>query len=230
VQATDGKASPTLGGSPRSAFRTAAPRAMKPCCLTCKVELPPGIASFGNEACRAKEGRTSARQAAPPPGATARLSHGQIAPSPMRWPQGLGGRARETNDGGTTTADGTRISRPDNRSAMTVEGFVGFREYVRRAVRQLDGSPTDVLAAVESHLRGHHELLFAAWDELRHRGAAVTHVPKVEYDRSFDLVDAVVQAKGKDIAALGRDQTTVAKALIALVAQEATAYRASPRR
>jgi hypothetical protein len=113
---------------------------------------------------------------------------------------------------------------------MTVEGFAGFREYVRRAVRQLDGAPTDVLAAVDSHLRGHHELLFASWDELRHRGAAVTHVPKAEYDRSFDLVDAVLQAKGKDIAALRRDQTTVAKALIDLVAQEATAYHASPRR
>jgi len=113
---------------------------------------------------------------------------------------------------------------------MTVGGFVGFREYVRRVVRQLDGAPTEVLAAVESHLRGHHELLFAAWDELRHRGTAVTYVPRAEYDRSFDLVEAILQAKGKDIAALRRDQTTVAKALIALVAQEATAYRASPRR
>lgn len=113
---------------------------------------------------------------------------------------------------------------------MTVEGFAGFREFVRRAVRQLNGAPTDVLAAVENHLRGHHELLLAAWDELRHRGAAVTHVPQAEYDRSFDLVATVLQAKGKDIAALGRDHTTVAKALIDLVAQEATAYRASPRR
>ena len=113
---------------------------------------------------------------------------------------------------------------------MTVEGFTGLREYVRRAVRQLDGAPTDVLAVVESHLRGHHELLFAAWDELKHRGAAVTYVPTGEYDGSFDLVDAVLQTKGEDIAALRRDQTTVAKALIDLVAQEATAYRASPRR
>lgn len=112
---------------------------------------------------------------------------------------------------------------------MTVEGFAGLRELVRRVVRQLNGGPTDVLAAVESHLRGHHELLLVAWDELRNRGAAVTHVPKDAYDRSCDLVDAVLRAKGKDIAAPWRDQSTVAKALIDLVAQEATAYRASPR-
>jgi hypothetical protein len=55
---------------------------------------------------------------------------------------------------------------------------------------------------------GHHELLFAAWDKLKQRGAAFTHVLTGEYDGSFDLVDAVVQAKGKDIAAFRRDQTT----------------------
>jgi hypothetical protein len=73
-----------------------------------------------------------------------------------------------------------------------------------------------------------HELLFAAWDELKHRDAAVTYVPTGEYNGSFDLVDAGWQAKGEDIAALRRDRATVAKALIDLVAQEATAYRASP--
>ncbi|MGH7323497.1 MAG: hypothetical protein ACREJ9_02485 [Candidatus Rokuibacteriota bacterium] len=113
---------------------------------------------------------------------------------------------------------------------MTVEGFAGFREVVRRAVRQLNGAPTDVLEAVENHMRGHHELLLAAWDELRHRGAAVTHVTKSEYDRSCQLVNDVLQAKGQDVAAIWRDPHPVAKAFIDLIAQEVKAYQRKPTR
>lgn len=113
---------------------------------------------------------------------------------------------------------------------MTVEGFGGFREVVRRAVRHLNGAP-NVLESIENYVRGHHELLLAAWDELKQRGAAVTHVTKSEYDPAFELVnDVLQQAKGKDVAALGRDQNAIAKALIHLVAQEVKAYHKQPRR
>jgi hypothetical protein len=113
---------------------------------------------------------------------------------------------------------------------MTVEGFAGFREVVRRAVRRLDGAPNDVLEAVEHHIRAHHELLLAAWDELRLRGAAVTHVTKSEYDRSCQLVNEVLPATGKDVAAIWRDPDPVAKALVDLIAQEVTAYQKKPTR
>jgi hypothetical protein len=123
-----------------------------------------------------------------------------------------------------------RAGRPDNRRAMTVEGFGGFREVVRRAVRHLNGAP-NVLESIENHVRGHHELLLAAWDELKQRGAAVTHVTKAEYDPAFELVNDVLrQGKGKDVAALERDQNAIAKALIDLVAQEVKAYHKQPRR
>lgn len=113
---------------------------------------------------------------------------------------------------------------------MTVEGFASFREFVRLAVRQLDGAPTDVLEAVENHMRVHHELLLAAWDELRHRGAAVTRVTGSEYDRSCQLVNEVLSAKGRDIAAIWRDPHPVAKALIDLIAQEVEAHHRKPTR
>ena len=113
---------------------------------------------------------------------------------------------------------------------MTVEGFAGLREFVRRAVRQLDGAPDGVLEAVDNHIRVHHELLLAAWDEMRHRGAAVTHVTESEYDRSRQLVGEVLQAKGQDIAAIWRDPDPVAKALIVLVVQEVSAYQRTPAR
>jgi hypothetical protein len=123
-----------------------------------------------------------------------------------------------------------RARRPDNRRAMTVEGFGAFREVVRRAVRHLNGAP-NVLESIENHVRGHHELLLAAWDELRQRGAAVTHVSKPEYDPAFELVnDVLQQAEGNCVAALWRDQNVVAKALIDLVAQEVKAYHKQPRR
>lgn len=108
---------------------------------------------------------------------------------------------------------------------MTVEGFAGFREIIRRAVRQLDGARNDVLETVENHVRLHQELVLAAWDELRHRGAAVTHVTKSEYDRSCQLVNDALQAKGRDVPVMWRDPHPVAKALIDLVEQEVKAYQ-----
>jgi hypothetical protein len=111
---------------------------------------------------------------------------------------------------------------------MTVEGFAGFRELVRRAVRQFDGAPNDVLDAVQNHLRAQHGLLLAAWDELRHRGAAVTHVSESEYDRFCQLVDEVLQATGEDAGASRRDPDPVAKALVHLIGQEVTAYHRKP--
>jgi hypothetical protein len=113
---------------------------------------------------------------------------------------------------------------------MTVEGFGSFREVVRRAVRHLNGAP-NVLESIENHLRAHHELLLAAWDELKHRGGAVTDVTKSEYDPAFESVnDVLQQAKGQDVAALRRDQNAIAKALVDLVAQEVNAYHKQPRR
>ena len=113
---------------------------------------------------------------------------------------------------------------------MTVEGFAGFREVIHRAVRQLDGAPQDVLEAVQNHVRVHQELVLGAWDELRHRGAAVTHVTKSEYDRSFQLVSDIVLAKGTGIPVIWRDPDPVAKALNDLIAQEVKAYHQQPRR
>jgi aminoglycoside/choline kinase family phosphotransferase len=113
---------------------------------------------------------------------------------------------------------------------MTVEGFAILREVIHRAVNQRNEAHNDVLEDVEHHLRVHHELLLAAWDELRHRGAAVTHVTKSEYDRTCQLVNDVLQAKGKDVAAIWRDPHPVAKALIVLIAQEVKAYQRKPTR
>ncbi|HEY7364714.1 MAG TPA: hypothetical protein VIE37_11450 [Methylomirabilota bacterium] len=113
---------------------------------------------------------------------------------------------------------------------MTVEGFASFREFIRVAVRQLNGAPNDVLGAVENHMRVQQELLLAAWDELRHRGAAVTQVTRSEYDRSCQLVNEVLSAKGKDIAPIWRDPHPVAKALIDLIAQEVAAHHRKPTR
>jgi len=108
---------------------------------------------------------------------------------------------------------------------MTVEGFASFREVIHRAVCQLDGAPQDVLEAVQNHVRVHQELVLGAWDELRQRGAAVTRVTKAEYDRSCQLVNDILQAKGNDIAVIWRDPHPVAKALIELIAQEVKAYQ-----
>lgn len=108
---------------------------------------------------------------------------------------------------------------------MTVEGFASLREFIRRAVRQLDGAPNDVLEAVANHIRVHHDLLLPAWDELRHRGAAVVHLTTSECDRSSQLVNDVLQASGKDVPAIWRDPQPVAKAFIDLIAQEVNAYQ-----
>ncbi|OLC60400.1 MAG: hypothetical protein AUG14_04040 [Candidatus Rokubacteria bacterium 13_1_20CM_2_68_19] len=113
---------------------------------------------------------------------------------------------------------------------MTVEGFASFREVIHRAVCQLDGAPQDVLEAVQNHVRVHQELVIGAWDELRHRGGAVTHVTKSEYDRSFQLVSDIVLAKGADIPVIWRDPDPVAKALNELIAQEVKAHHQQPRR
>jgi DNA-binding MurR/RpiR family transcriptional regulator len=113
---------------------------------------------------------------------------------------------------------------------MTVEGFASLREFIRRAVRQLDGAPNDVLEAVENHMRAHHDLLLPAWDELRHRGAAVIHLTTSEYDRSCQLVDEVLQASGRAVPAIWRDPQPVAKAFVDLISQEVKAYQRKPTR
>lgn len=56
------------------------------------------------------------------------------------------------------------------------------------------------------------------------------HVTKSEYDRTLELVNDVLPAKGKDVAALWLDQSPVARALIDLVEQEVKAYHEQPRR
>src|SRR5438876_10118291 len=108
---------------------------------------------------------------------------------------------------------------------MTVEGFAGFREVIRRAVRQLNGAPNDVLEAVENHVRVRQELVLGAWDELRQRGAAVTRVTKAEYDRSCQLVDDSLWAKGHGMWVIWLDPDAVAKARIGLMVP---VVRASP--
>ena len=112
---------------------------------------------------------------------------------------------------------------------MTVGGFASLRELVRRVARQLNGVPNDVLVALENQLRVHHELLLDAWDEMKHRGAAVNRVANHEYERARQLVNEVLQAEGERVATLWRDQNAVARGLIEMIAQEVTAYHEEQR-
>ncbi len=112
---------------------------------------------------------------------------------------------------------------------MTVGGFASLREFVRRAVRQLNGVPDDVLTTLEKQVRLHHELLLDAWDEMRDRGTTVSHVTDREYERARQLVNEVLQAEGEEVATLWRDQNPVARALIEMIAQEVAAYHEEPR-
>jgi hypothetical protein len=112
---------------------------------------------------------------------------------------------------------------------MTIEGFASLREFIRRAMRQLNGSPDNVLSTLENQVRLHHELLLGAWDEMRDRGSAVSHVTDRDYDRARQLVNEVPQAEGEEAATRGRDQDAVARALIEMIAQELAAYHDRPR-
>jgi DNA-binding MurR/RpiR family transcriptional regulator len=112
---------------------------------------------------------------------------------------------------------------------MTVEGFASLREFIRRAVRQLSGVPNDVLSTVENQVRLHHELLLDAWDEMRDRGTAVSHVTDREYERARQRVNEVLQAEGEEAATRCRDLNTVARALIEMIAQEVAAYHEKAR-
>jgi len=103
---------------------------------------------------------------------------------------------------------------------MTVEGFASLREFIRRAVRQINGVPNDVLSTVENQVRLHHELVLDAWDEMRSRGAAVIHVTDREYERARQLVNEILQAEGPEAVTLRRAQDPVARAIIEMIAQE----------
>lgn len=126
--------------------------------------------------------------------------------------------------------DGDRARRPDSERPMTVEGFASLREFIRRAVRQLNGVPNDVLSTLENQVRLHCELLLEAWDEMRDRGTAVSHVSDREYERARQLVSEVLQAEGEEAATFWRDQNPVSRALIEMIAQEVAAYLEEPRR
>jgi transposase InsO family protein len=112
---------------------------------------------------------------------------------------------------------------------MTVGGFASLREFIRRAVRQLNGVPNDVLTALEKQVRLHHELLLDAWDEMRDRGTAVSHVTDREYELARQLVNEVLQAEVKRVATLWRDQNPVAQGLIEMIAQEVVAHHEEQR-
>jgi len=112
---------------------------------------------------------------------------------------------------------------------MTVGGFASLREFIRRAARQLNGVPNDVLTALEKQVRLHHELLLDAWDEMRDRGTAVGHVTDREYELARQLVNEVLQAEGERGATLWRGQNPVARALIEMIAQEVVAHHEEQR-
>jgi uncharacterized protein YbjT (DUF2867 family) len=103
---------------------------------------------------------------------------------------------------------------------MTVEGFASLREFIRRAVRQIDGVPNDVLSTLENQVRLHHELVLDAWDEMRSRGAAVIDVTDRDYARSRQLVNEILQAEGAEAVTLRRTPDLVARAIIEMIAQE----------
>jgi hypothetical protein len=112
---------------------------------------------------------------------------------------------------------------------MTAGGFASLREFIRRAVRQLNGVPNDVLTALEKQVRLHHELLLDAWDEMRDRGTAVSRVSDGEYELARQLVNEVLQAEVKRVATLWRDQNPVAQGLIEMIAQEVVAHHEEQR-
>jgi len=112
---------------------------------------------------------------------------------------------------------------------MTVEGFASLREFIRRAVRQINGVPNDVFSTLGNQVRLHHELLLDAWDEMRDRGAAVIDVTDRGYERARQLVDEILQAESAEAASLGRAQNQVARAIIEMIAQEVTAHHPEPR-
>jgi hypothetical protein len=85
---------------------------------------------------------------------------------------------------------------------MTVEGLASLREFIRRAVRQINGVPNDVLSTLENQVRLHHELVLDAWDEMRSRGAAVIHVTDRDYERARQLVSEILQAEGAEAVTL----------------------------
>lgn len=103
---------------------------------------------------------------------------------------------------------------------MTVEGFASLREFIRRAVRQINGAPHDVLSTLENRVRLDHELLLDAWDEMRSRGAAVIHVTDREYERARQLVNEILPAEGAEAVTLRRAQDPIARAVIEMIAQE----------
>ena len=70
----------------------------------------------------------------------------QIAPEPTPVTMGTSEAVVVADVRGGNVTGGP--SGPDNRRAMTVEGFGGFREVVRRAVRHLNGAP-NVLESIE---------------------------------------------------------------------------------
>src|SRR4030095_11580640 len=100
--------------------------------------------------------------------------------------------------------------RPDSERSMSVEGFASLREFIRRAVRQINGVPNDVLSTLENQVRLHHELVLDAWDEMRSRGAAVIHVTDREYERARQLVNEILPAEGPEDVNLRRAQDPVA--------------------
>jgi len=104
-----------------------------------------------------------------------------------------------------------------------------LREFIRRAVRQLNGVPNDVLAELENQVRLRHELLLDAWDEMRDRGTAVSRVTDREYERARQLVNEILQAEGERVATLWRDQNPIARGLIEMNVQDATAYHEEQR-
>jgi hypothetical protein len=112
---------------------------------------------------------------------------------------------------------------------MTVEGFASLREFIRRAVRQINGVPNDVLSTLENQVRLHHELVLDAWDEMRSRGAAVIHVTDREYERARQLVNEILPAEGPEAVTLRRAQDPVARAIIEMIAQEVAPPGATSR-
>ena len=102
-----------------------------------------------------------------------------------------------------------------------------MREFIRRAVRQINGVPNDVLSTLENQVRLHHELVLDAWDEMRSRGAAVIHVTDREYERARQLVNEILPAEGPEAVTLRRAQDPVARAIIEMIAQEVAPGAAS---
>jgi len=100
------------------------------------------------------------------------------------------------------------------------EGMTPPRARVRRAVRELHGVPHEILGALERQIREDPGLLLDAWHELKRAGRDTDRIVNRHVVRASAIVGDVLRALGREAGDRWRDQSDVAKGLVALLAEE----------